>query len=224
MTTITNLTVLRPGKSAFALIYMSRETLQLNSANWNVIKSRHTIAVEIKLKRFRASSRGGITRSNAPFRRAQSMLMQTCTHNFLEIPLIRQAFSKLPLALARHYWRAPHIARTFALQHRPFLFMYTSPYGNSFLILTCTQSGEPIAAGKLYLSAIGAETLRPPLTRLHLFLNMVSLGRKLTSAFFITLAISRDASLLIQSFREKRNIGTAYRFWEKKKNLDPRKS
>lgn len=98
------------------------------------------------------------------------MLMHTCTHNLLEISLIRQAFSKLPLTLARHYWRALHIASTFALQHRPFLFMNTSPYGNSFLILTCTQSGEPIAAGKLYLCCNWC-CARAPWARLHLFLN-----------------------------------------------------
>lgn len=70
---------------------------------------------------------------------------------------------KITTRACRHYWRALHIACTFALR-RPFLFVYTSPYGNSFLILTCTQSGEPIAAGKLYLSAIGAAArpVNPP--------------------------------------------------------------
>jgi len=122
---------------------------------------------------------------------------------FHEIPLIRQAFSKSLLALAWHYWRALHIACTFTLQHRPFLFMYTSPYGNSFLIFTCTQSGEPIAAGKLYLSAIGAaRAFRKP--AFHLFLNTDSCSETNICFFFIDLAILRDASSLTQSFREKR--------------------
>ena len=111
------------------------------------------------------------------------MLMHTCTHNFHEIPLIRQSFSKSLLALAWHYWRALHIACTFTLQHRPFLFMYTSPYGNSFLIFTCTQSGEPIAAGKLYLSAIGAaRAFRKP--AFHLFLNTDSCSETNICFFF----------------------------------------
>lgn len=109
------------------------------------------------------------------------MLMHTYMHNLREIPLIRQAFSKLPRS-RRHYQRV----RCISLMHlrRAALFylrIHRISYGNSLLILTCTQSGEPIAAGKLYLSAIGAARLvnaastHPP-RLVSRFLSSPSLG------------------------------------------------
>lgn len=58
-----------------------------------------------------------------------------------------------------------------------YLCIHRISYGNSLLILTCTQSGEPIAARKLYLSAIGAARLVNAASTHHLTSSLLSSSR-----------------------------------------------